>query len=1843
MDSGLNPQIRQKLEAFGQRRRRLILIRGVCAAVATTIAAMSVVAAVDWSIVLPDSMRLAVSGMAYAGVLVIVYATCLRWILHRSDLRDLARMLEQRRKEFHEEVLSAVELGQEVKKANWDSVEFRQAVQESVGRLVERYPMEILLPGRLVRRWVVLAAMVFAAAMAMMFSPNPAYRKLMLRAMIPTANLARASEVRIRIIEPAEPEGLAPRGDPLTIVAEISDPQAQQVQIESFDDPLQRTTLSMEPTGQGRFRTTLVAAKDRLTYRVYAGKSSTRYYTIETRRRPHVVKFTKTFRYPEYSRLPERTVVEENGDLRALQGTVVTLEMETDQPVESGQIRIQQEKVKEPTILEAPTAGPTLLRGQITLNETGTYRVHLVGQETKFDNPFAPNYELKAEPDLVPRVTLERPGKDAIVPSDELIALSGKAQDDLGLREVRQQVRVNGGPWEEKVLDSDPGKETAVQRSWDLLELRLRPGDQVATRLTAVDLKGNIGESPVVNLTISSPGFSAQRTEQMQAGKNLRLALEQLRQEERALYQAVQNFQEHVRNQSQDQAGQQQKRSMIAPAADRVEQQAEAAWAAIQEAIRQAQGRRESENLSLLGRMLSRNRHHALARIHGGLASLPSAVLIKPEKADSLREAADTLHWQTEQMVNNSREMLAERESEIILGEVERLMANQIQMIEQARSAKASPEEVVRQSAQRRLLRQQQAAMQEQQVVEEMLAELPKDMEYRFTQQVKDLQEKLQKKRTGLEEALKGNPGYDPLLQRADEMQNTFREVKGSVADLRWNLSQKAQNHREELRNSLSRTVDEVSQAKWKTEELANRRQQVDRARLAANPDVAEINKRQGEAQKAEMESNTRWTSAIGQLKDRAKIDELRPDAQYRFSSDAANTAMAMETLETTVIDTERTKKAAEAMTQIERAFRILEAGNTVAAAKSSLDSMRNRERWDSPRGSRSQGTSMDWEDWTKLLGRWNDPIREAFAKEIHQPYQEMINGEAVRKVREEMDRRRQLEYNPGTLTDRMDEVGTALSAIDKKMQPVMDEARKILALYAPSLLEQLAAVEETTQKVQEKTAALAEESPKTEPAQVQQRAQELANEQERLNNRVETVQDSLRRDANLQDLRADEGRERSRDADDAIALLQQPPPKAQDLLDQAAQNPQSTTQQLALQQAATQQQRLETALEQIQEHYANLEQGKPEPTRTALRQTEKALATAEPMQQQYDRIEQLARLGQCDPQQLKAMLEQELPKNATMRDELTDITKETVEQTQQSLQDLVKKEADVSARLDRAGQNQKQQVEQMLKLVGQLKELNEQAKQIGEKAQTVAANAIPQAAKQSKEAGADSQPQYDTAQKTTSKAGDELRQSQPATANQLGENLRKFAQQADQSREELKDAAGKTMQDSPDEKLSQRQAAAEKAVEAGQQMQTLANQARELDQKVQQWQQQFNQSDKQLVDADRKQQELAAKAKDLSDKARALAKDEIAKTQDQAKPIAPAVAQDLQTAQQTTQAAAEQMSKPMPAAAALARQAEQFAGMMDQARQDLQQSESRMNDLPPAAKEQAKELPPQVRQEQQKAQELAQQGRDLARQLNELAGQDAQRLEQSPQQQQQVNQQAPQVAADIQRIAAHAQRLQKPDAPLLSQVGQAMDRIAEQQLPAVMDTLQKTRLAEQARPPVETARKDLEEQSRQLQQVDPDAWPESANSGQPEDPTGTWMARTLDQLEAAEQNPNAAAQQAMAAQARQSMEQSMQSMQRSMAQARTPAASPAQSANQTRYRLASARSSRQTTAEMPLPTNLPLPDSVSLREGKWGQLRSLNAADLMDSKQEAIAEDYRQMVSTYFQVIAEKAKEKAR
>ena len=111
MSYKLDPRIISKLRAFAERRRKLILIRGAATAAAMLLATMLLVAAIDFTFVLPDVVRWSLSGVAYLAVLIAEWRTCLRLLAHAPNPRRLARLVEHAEPKLREDLLSAVELG----------------------------------------------------------------------------------------------------------------------------------------------------------------------------------------------------------------------------------------------------------------------------------------------------------------------------------------------------------------------------------------------------------------------------------------------------------------------------------------------------------------------------------------------------------------------------------------------------------------------------------------------------------------------------------------------------------------------------------------------------------------------------------------------------------------------------------------------------------------------------------------------------------------------------------------------------------------------------------------------------------------------------------------------------------------------------------------------------------------------------------------------------------------------------------------------------------------------------------------------------------------------------------------------------------------------------------------------------------------------------------------------------------------------------------------------------------------------------------------------------------------------------------------------------------------------------------------------------------------------------------------------------------------------------------------------------------------------------------------------------------------------------------------------------
>ena len=115
------------------------------------------------------------------------------------------------------------------------------------------------------------------------------------------------------------------------------------------------------------------------------------------------------------------------------------------------------------------------------------------------------------------------------------------------------------------------------------------------------------------------------------------------------------------------------------------------------------------------------------------------------------------------------------------------------------------------------------------------------------------------------------------------------------------------------------------------------------------------------------------------------------------------------------------------------------------------------------------------------------------------------------------------------------------------------------------------------------------------------------------------------------------EGRERQRDADDAVAMLENPPRDAEQSLEEAAKAKAPEDQQGSLTTAARHQRELSEALEQLAEHYENVENGEPEKTRADLRAQEEALGIKEQLDEQYAALEQLMELVNKPPAEARS------------------------------------------------------------------------------------------------------------------------------------------------------------------------------------------------------------------------------------------------------------------------------------------------------------------------------------------------------------------------------------------------------------------------------------------------------------------------------------------------------------------------------------------------------------------------------------------------------------------------------
>ncbi len=279
--------------------------------------------------------------------------------------------------------------------------------------------------------------------------------------------------------------------------------------------------------------------------------------------------------------------------------------------------------------------------------------------------------------------------------------------------------------------------------------------------------------------------------------------------------------------------------------------------------------------------------------------------------------------------------------------------------------------------------------------------------------------------------------------------------------------------------------------------------------------------------------------------------------------------------------------------------------------------------------------------------------------------------------VRESINARRWANQTPISGADKLDDLHAAGIKAIEPLEVRMEEARKLLNSFLPSIAELAARTAESLRetKVDEKKPEVTE--------QVQQAREEVER-------KAETLKEQLIDEANTQEMLSEDGRRKARNADISLQAIDKRMEEVQKAQEQLAAAPESQKQQAAEQvnQAAD---AAAKTMEQIAQHYEQESNDEASQNELAneksplLEQIEKDLDLKSKLDQEYARLNALANALESDPRELLKKLQQELTRNPLMQQELDAIADQTLLEAQKALEQQAERERSMQLQLEQS------------------------------------------------------------------------------------------------------------------------------------------------------------------------------------------------------------------------------------------------------------------------------------------------------------------------------------------------------------------------------------------------------------------------------------------------------------------------------------------------------------------------------------------------------------------------------
>ena len=526
--ASLPQPIARALRRLIRRIREVILVRGISAVIATAAASLLLIMAIDASTVLFSGLTRWLLTLSAFGLTIASAVGYLLLPLARTiTLTGTARAIDERHPELQERISSAVELltSRDVPEIRGSQV-LIDALAAEASRDAAHVRPRAEVPLKSARPFLLAAIgalVVFAALLAL----YPSVRRLALRAAAPWINLPNISDDMLRV-SPGSVRIL--EGQRLQVEVAVANPAVRKAQFRRLmpDGSEVAEAMTALPPGENdepRFALQCPGASQSFRYRIHAGDALSRYFDVTVVPPPIVKRLEVRYDYPAYTQAPPLVEPDSPGEIKAVAGTVVTVSAVTNKPVQSAELQITGQAVKEsPVQIAAGPDGPAVCKFQVKLTPRLRGRWALaLKDEDGFGNTTGDRL-IEAVPDTPPVVKILAPeNKKLRLRATDRLPIAYTMTDDFGLSAAdfaietdsrkRQNVAVTLTPPKGEVLRAAAG-----EASLNLASLPLAGVRQFTFRLRAADnlpndLRGpqqGYSETVTVDLDLSAASYAEQ-------------------------------------------------------------------------------------------------------------------------------------------------------------------------------------------------------------------------------------------------------------------------------------------------------------------------------------------------------------------------------------------------------------------------------------------------------------------------------------------------------------------------------------------------------------------------------------------------------------------------------------------------------------------------------------------------------------------------------------------------------------------------------------------------------------------------------------------------------------------------------------------------------------------------------------------------------------------------------------------------------------------------------------------------------------------------------------------------------------------------------------------------------------------------------------------------------------------------------------------------------------------------------------------------------------------------------------------------------------------------------------